>query len=77
MRQVKPHIDVIGAGSIYNADESGFNLEIHSGRTSTNVGVKKVKSTIQSLSSMTHSYTIMSIISANYKTSSFTSAKRI
>ncbi|EFN75565.1 hypothetical protein EAI_06340, partial [Harpegnathos saltator] len=62
---VKPHINVIGAESTYNADESGFNLEIHAGRTLANVGVKTVGATIQSLSAMTHSYTIMPIISAD------------
>ncbi|EZA50281.1 hypothetical protein X777_11292 [Ooceraea biroi] len=65
VNQVKPYINVIGEGSTYNADESGFNLEIHSGRTLTNMGAKRVEATIQSLSSMTHSYTIMPIISAD------------
>ncbi|XP_029174619.1 uncharacterized protein LOC114943203 isoform X1 [Nylanderia fulva] len=62
---VKPHIAITGEGSTYNADESGFNLEIHSGRTLTNMGVKTVEATVQSLSSISHSYTIMPIISAD------------
>jgi len=50
---------------IYNADESDFNLEIHSGRTLAKSGVKTVEAIIQSVPSMTHSYTIMPIISAS------------
>jgi len=65
VKTVKSHIDVIGEGSTYNADESGFNLEIHSGRTLANMGAKTIEATIQSLSSISHSYTIMPIISAN------------
>jgi len=44
------------------ADESGFNLEIHSGRTQ---GVKTVETVVQSQSAITHNYTIMSTISAS------------
>lgn len=44
--EVKPHIDEIGAESTYNADENGFNLEIHPERTLTNGGLKRIESTI-------------------------------
>lgn len=62
---VRSNIPAIGVEEVYNADESGFNLEIHSGRTLTQLGAKIVEATVQSISSTTHSYTIMPIISAN------------
>ncbi|XP_070528539.1 uncharacterized protein [Cardiocondyla obscurior] len=61
---VKSSISVIGV-EFYNADESGFNLEIHSGRTLAKIGIKTVEATVQSVSATTHSYTIMPIISAS------------
>lgn len=62
---VKSYIDIFEIQNIYNADESGFNLEIHSGRTLTTQGVKTVETVVQSQSAITHSYTIMPTISAN------------
>jgi len=62
---VKSNINLFELDNIYNADESGFNLELHSGRTLTTQGVKTVESIAQSLSATTHSYTIMPIISAS------------
>lgn len=62
---VKLFIDLFEIQNIYNADESGFNLEIHSGRTLTTQGVKTVESIVQSQSATTHSYTIMPTISDN------------
>ena len=63
--RVKLNIPAIGLEEVYNADESGFNFEIHSGRTLAKVGVKTIEATVQSVSSITHSYTIMPIISAS------------
>ncbi|XP_070518649.1 uncharacterized protein [Cardiocondyla obscurior] len=62
---VKSSIPVIRVEEIYNADESGFNLKIHSGRTLAKIGMKTVEATFQSVSATTHSYTIMLIISAS------------
>lgn len=62
---VSSNIPAIGVKEIYNADENGFNLEIHSGRTLAKSEVKTVEATVQSVSSTTHSYTIMPIISAS------------
>jgi len=62
---VKSFIDLFEPQNIYNADESGFNLEIHSGRTLTIQGVKTVETIVQSQSAITHSYTIMPTISAS------------
>lgn len=50
---------------MYNADESGFNLGIHSGRAMHNTRAKTVEVTVQSLFSLIHSYTITPVISAS------------
>ncbi|XP_011684673.1 PREDICTED: uncharacterized protein LOC105448012 [Wasmannia auropunctata] len=61
---VKSNIPAIGVEEIYNADESDFNLKLHSGRTLANIGLKKVEALVQSIST-THGYSIMPIISAD------------
>jgi len=43
---VRSNIPAIGVEEIYNADECGFNLEIHSGRTLTKSGTKTVEAMI-------------------------------
>lgn len=53
-----------GSEHTYNSDQSGFNLEIRSGRTLAPIGVKHVEVVAQSLASLTHSYTIMPTITA-------------
>ncbi|KYN13299.1 hypothetical protein ALC57_14516 [Trachymyrmex cornetzi] len=45
-----------GSENVFNSDLSGFQLEIHSGRSLSNEGVKKVECVAQSISSTTHSY---------------------
>ena len=50
---------------MYNSDESGFQLVIHSGRSLACEGQKKVECVVQSVSSTTHSYTIQPIVTAN------------
>ncbi|XP_071573356.1 uncharacterized protein [Temnothorax nylanderi] len=62
---VKYYIDRYGVENIYNSDQSGFQLELHSGRTLSHKGVKKVESVVQSISATTHSYTIQPTISAD------------
>ncbi|XP_076666528.1 uncharacterized protein LOC143368052 isoform X2 [Andrena cerasifolii] len=64
VNMIKSVIDIVGLEHVYNADESNFNLEIHSGRTLVVEGTKKVETVVQSLSAMTHSYTILPVISA-------------
>ncbi|OQV22538.1 hypothetical protein BV898_03364 [Hypsibius exemplaris] len=64
---VKELITSYGPDCVLNADQSGFQYEIHSGRTLRTRGTKKVKACVQSISKMTHSYTIMPIIDANGK----------
>ncbi|XP_071581536.1 uncharacterized protein [Temnothorax nylanderi] len=67
LETVKPLIEQFGSENIYNSDQSGFQLEIHSGRSLDNQGVKTVERVVQSVSSTTHSYTIQPIISCNGK----------
>lgn len=64
---VKQLIMERGVQNIYNSDQSGFNLEFHSGRTLQCQGSKNVESVVQSLSSLTHSYTVQPTISADGK----------
>jgi len=57
LNTVKPLIEQFGSENIYS-DQSGFQLEIHSGRSLFNQGIKKVQRVVQSVASTTHSYTI-------------------
>ncbi|OQV14585.1 hypothetical protein BV898_11204 [Hypsibius exemplaris] len=50
-----------------NADQSGCEYETHSGRTLHTRGLKKMRACVQSITKMTHSYTIMVTIDANDK----------
>lgn len=61
---VKSCIQTIGLQNFYNSDQSGFQLEIHSGRSLAVEGEKQVQCVVQSVSSTTHSYTIQPLISA-------------
>ena len=67
VNNVKPRIRDIGTNNTFNADESGFNLELHSGRTLAEQGTKSVTAVVQSISATTHSYTIFPTISASGK----------
>jgi len=58
-------IEEVGLCRIYNTDQSGFNLEIYSGRTLANVGQKVVFGEAQAINSLTNSYTIQPIVSAD------------
>jgi len=49
----------------FNSDQNGFQLEIHSGRSLSNQGIKKVECVVQSISSTTHLCTIQPTISCN------------
>ena len=60
-------ISQYGAQNVFNSDQSGFNLEMHSGRTLCYEGAKNVECVAQSLSSITHSYAIQSTVSADEK----------
>ena len=64
VNNVKPRIRDIGTNNTFNADESGFNLELHSGRTLAEQRTKSVTAVVQSISATTHSYTIFPTTSA-------------
>lgn len=61
---IKEKMLIVGESNIWNSDQSGFNLEMHTGRTLSFKGELKVEALTQSINSMTHSYTIQPIISA-------------
>ncbi|XP_046601788.1 uncharacterized protein LOC124295510 isoform X2 [Neodiprion lecontei] len=49
LKRVEPYISEYGYGqNIYNSDQSGFQIEIHSGRTLTEEGTKQVSCIVQS-----------------------------
>ncbi|OQV12922.1 hypothetical protein BV898_12843 [Hypsibius exemplaris] len=54
-----------GTSHVKNSDQSGFNRELHTGRTLDFKGVKNVQAQVQQISATTHSYTIMPIVSAS------------
>jgi len=53
---VKSFINLFEIQNIYNADESEFNLEIHSGRILTTQGVKTVETVVESQSAIMQLY---------------------
>lgn len=56
-----------GSENVFNSDQSGFNLEIHSGRTLAYVGIKIVEAMVQSKPCTTCSCTIHPTIAADGK----------
>ncbi|OWA54178.1 hypothetical protein BV898_18593 [Hypsibius exemplaris] len=64
---VKGSISLYGPDCVLNADQSGFEYEIHSGRFLRTRGLKKVRASVKSISKMTHSYTNMVTIDATGK----------
>lgn len=65
VNKIRPYLSKPGPQNIYNSDQSGFQLEIHSGRTLAVEGTSKVECLVQSVSATTHSYTIQPLISAD------------
>lgn len=63
--EVKQLIREKGLENTFNSDQSGFSLEIHSGRTLAVEGENQVQCLVQSIASTTHSYTIQPTISAD------------
>jgi len=63
--EVKAEILLVGEENVFNSDQSGFNLEVHAGRTLALKGSMKVEGLAQSLNSLTHSYTIQPVVSAD------------
>jgi len=67
VEDIRRDIQTLGTSNVYNSDQSRFNLETHAGRTLSIIGTVKVECLAQSLTSLTHSYTIQPIISADGK----------
>lgn len=57
----------VGWANVYNSDQSGFQLEMYSGRTLATEGEQQIQCVVQSVASTTHSYTIQPTISAEGK----------
>jgi len=58
-------MSLVGIENVFNSDQSGFNLEMHTGRTLSFKGQQKIETLTQSMNSTTHSYTIQPFISAS------------
>lgn len=58
-------VKTYGSSSLYNTDQSGFQLSMHPGRTIAEQGVKNVFGMVQSLSTTMHSYAIQATIAAD------------
>lgn len=65
IENVKYYITRYGFENIYNSDQSGFQLELRSGRSLAIEGTKKIECIAQSISATTHSYTIQPTISGD------------
>lgn len=65
VEKIKSDISLVGVENVLNSNQSGFNLEMHTGRTLSFTGQATVEALTQSVNSMTHSYTIQPLISAN------------
>lgn len=63
--KIKKLISRVGLKNVFNSDQSGFQLEMHTGRTLALEGEKNVECLVQSVSSTTHSYTIQPTVSAD------------
>jgi len=63
--EVADLIETYGPECVFNTDQSGFYEEFHSGRTLHAKGDEVIVGEAQSANSMTHSYTVQPIISAD------------
>ena len=67
VNEVKPYITQYGRENVYNSNQCGFQLEMHSRRTLAIEGTRQVEGVVHSISSTTHSYTIQPTISEDGK----------
>lgn len=65
VNRIKPLIPIYGEENVYNTDQSGFKLELYSGRTLEEKGAKSIELSYQQKNSATHSYTIQPTYSAS------------
>jgi hypothetical protein len=67
VNSTKLFLENFSDNQIYNTDQSGFNKEVHYGRTLDYRGIRHVEAIAQSISATTHSYTIQPTTSKNEK----------
>lgn len=67
VKDMQPLITKFSPERTFNTDQSGFQKELHSGRTLSIRGEKNVETVVQSVNATTHSYTIQPTISASGK----------
>ena len=63
LKRTKAALSNYSPSCIYNTDQSGFEREMRSKRTLSFMGEKHIESVAQSISALTHTYTIMPTIS--------------
>lgn len=52
---------------IFNTDQTGFQIELYSGRTHEVKGTRHIEALVEAKNSLTHSYTVMPLISGDGK----------
>jgi hypothetical protein len=62
LEECKKHVSQVDPSCVINTDQSGFNYELHSQRTLSQVGEKSTFVSVSSMHSISHSYTIQPII---------------
>uniref|UniRef100_A0A8R1HUJ0 HTH CENPB-type domain-containing protein n=1 Tax=Caenorhabditis japonica TaxID=281687 RepID=A0A8R1HUJ0_CAEJA len=65
VEHINQDITLYTPAKVFNADQSGFQSEMHTARTLARTGSKKVECTVQSVSATTHSFTVTPLISAD------------
>uniref|UniRef100_A0A8R1HQC5 HTH CENPB-type domain-containing protein n=1 Tax=Caenorhabditis japonica TaxID=281687 RepID=A0A8R1HQC5_CAEJA len=60
-------IPLYHSSNVYNADQSGFQLDMHTARTLIFTGFKHVHCVVQTVAGITHFYTVPPLISASGK----------
>jgi len=58
VEKIKTEMSLVGIKNVFNSDQSGFNLEMHTRRTLSFKGQQKIETLTQSTNSIIHSYTI-------------------
>nr|AAA20582.1 putative transposase [Caenorhabditis elegans]CAA84584.1 putative transposase [Caenorhabditis elegans] len=67
VEEVKAELATLDPDVVYNCDQSGFTKEQYCKRTLAPKGVKRVERLVQSKDALTHSYTILPMLSASGK----------
>jgi hypothetical protein len=65
VEKIRSLLPLYSPNAVFNADQSGFQIELRSGRTLSVKGEAEINCLVKGSSSLTHSYTIMPIMSMN------------